>query len=52
MSGIGFGPVLYASNCVTDKNKIRFGWSLLLIGSLFSLLATGLLTVYIGNNSF
>jgi len=48
-SGIGLGPLLYTSNCVA-KQRIRYDYVNLIIGSLVSILATGILFAYIAPN--
>jgi hypothetical protein len=50
MSGIGLGPVLYSSNCVTTQSTIRYEFILPIVGSAFSLLATGIYTIYMGQH--
>jgi SNF family Na+-dependent transporter len=50
ISGIGFGPVLYSSNCVTSSTKIQFDYVILIVGSLVSILATGIFCAYLGSH--
>lgn len=51
MSGIGFGPALYASNCVTKDAKIHYDFLVVIGGSLFSILAAVVFSAYVGANS-
>jgi len=48
MSGIGFGPALFASNCVTKAAKIHYDFLVLIGGSLFSILAAIVFSAYAG----
>lgn len=48
MSGIGFGPVLYMSNCVNSATPIRGTYGALIVGTLISLLATAVSCMYLG----
>jgi SNF family Na+-dependent transporter len=48
ISGIGFGPVAYTSNCMTKDDKIKYSFVTLVISSLVSILATSIMFVYIG----
>lgn len=51
MSGIGFGPALYASNCVTKDAKIHYDFLVLIGGSLFSILVAVVFSAYVGAHS-
>lgn len=50
ISGIGFGPVLYSSNCITSSTKIQFEFIILIVGSLVSILATAIFSTYLGQH--
>lgn len=48
ISGIGFGPITYTSNCMTKDDKIKYSFLTLIFSSLVSILATSIMFVYIG----